>query len=438
MRTDPWASIVAAAEHSLHIPLPNGRAGTLLVLDDDPASCELIEAAAEYAGFMVRTTSDPIAFLRLYDDWHPSHITLDVHLDTLDGVEVIRTLAQRHCLASITIVSGAERRVREAVGRVAAEHGLALNGVLPKPFDYRQLAALLRAPGTPRIARFHADSAPAAASPTADELRAALSHDEFVPYYQPQVDLRSGRVYGFEVLARWRHPTQGILPPSAFLEQIEQERQSCRLTQSLLEQALCWMASADIPADSTLCVNLSPTELDAPDLVEGLVVACRANGIPPGRLMLEITESAALNDTPAILAALTRLRIYGFKLAIDDIGIGFSSLGRLLRQPFNALKLERSFVIAMDGSTEARAVVSSLLELGKSLGLDTIAEGVETDANIEWLQQAGCSIAQGFRIARPMPGDRCLEWLAGWQPATIERFGSGVRSGLASQRESRP
>ena len=150
------------------------------MLDDDPTSCELIAAVAEHDGFSVRTACDVQAFLRLFDNWHPSHITLDVHLDSVDGVQVIRALSQRRCRAAVTIVSAAEQRVLEAVGQVAREHGLRVHGVRTKPYDHAQLGTLLRGRESPMQADVHSTNADAFA-PDARALRDALARGEFVP-----------------------------------------------------------------------------------------------------------------------------------------------------------------------------------------------------------------------------------------------------------------
>jgi EAL domain-containing protein (putative c-di-GMP-specific phosphodiesterase class I) len=171
------------------------------------------------------------------------------------------------------------------------------------------------------------------------------------------------------------------------------------------------LSNSGAPPETTLSVNVSADELHAEGAVDDWRLACSEQDVPTSRVMFEITESSALADTPVNLAALARLRIHGFKLAIDDIGMGFSSLGRLMRQPFSALKLDSSFIRELRGSADARKIVRSLLDLGNSLGLRTIAEGVEEPGDLTWLRDSGCQCAQGFLIARPMPAEACEKWL---------------------------
>lgn len=416
---------------------PRDAAHSLLVLDDDPTSCELIAAAAESAGFQVQMACDVPAFLRLYDDWRPSHVTLDVHLQSMDGIQVIRALAERRCRASVTIVSAAERRIREAVGKVAHQEGLWVNGIFEKPVDYKRLGIFLRArPAASRVpGRIERDEPYRADS---EDLSRALRQHEFLAYYQPQVDLHDGRLTGVEVLARWQHPERGIVLPDAFLHGIESMGVMRQFTKQILDQALAWLSSCRLPRNVVLSVNISPTELADSEFVDDLLARCRAHGVAPQRLMLEITESMALHDHDASLAVLTRLRIHGFSLAIDDIGNAFSSLSRLMQHPLSCVKLDHSLVRAVGDSREAREIVAAMLRLGASLGMETVAEGVESGPIAHWLRDMGCSKAQGNDIAVPMTGDACAKWMDGWAPASLLSPAGGFSLPTIPQVEGAP
>lgn len=408
-----------AAIHDNRLPAsPRHQRNALLVLDDDPTSCELIAAAAESVGFQVQMASDVPAFLQAYDAWQPSHVTLDVHLRSADGIQVIQALVQRQCRAAVTIVSATERRIREAVGKVAHQEGLRVSGVLEKPIDYRRLEAVLR----PKAAASEMPGRPGsddAYTADSEELHSALMHGEFLPYYQPQVSLRDGRLTGVEALARWRHPRRGILLPGAFLHGIEAMGVMRQFTKQILDQALAWLACGGLPAGVVLSVNISPSELSDPEFVDDMLLRCREHGVSPRRLMLEITESMAVQDQAVALATLTRLRIHGFMLAIDDIGNAFSSLSRLLQQPLSCVKLDHSLVSIVGDSREAREVVAAMLRLGASLGMQTVAEGVESSAIARWLRDMGCTKAQGTGIAAPMAGEGCAQWARSWNPAEL-------------------
>ena len=236
------------------------------------------------------------------------------------------------------------------------------------------------------------------------ELRRALARREFVVHYQPVVEVASGRVSGVEALVRWNHPTLGLLPPSEFIELAEQTGLIHDLTTYVLDQAL---TDCRIWADGelwlTTAVNVSTRRLMDTELPVEVAALLARHGVPPQLLDLEITETAAMADPRRSLEVLRRLRDLGVHLSVDDFGTGHASLAYLSRLPVNWLKIDRSFVLAMESDPANMTIVRSTLDLARSLGLGVIAEGVETASAFEVLESFGCARAQGFWLARPAP-----------------------------------
>lgn len=396
--------------------MPNER---ILILDDDPLVGQTIALIAEGAGLEARSTSDPEAFFRELEEWNPTHIALDLVMPELDGVEVMQRLAERGCQANIVITSGVGSRVLDAARRSATEHGLNVLGVVSKPFS----------PATLREALGHPSEGSSSSLPrkspesnlfevTESEIRKALDQKNFYAVYQPKVNCDTGSMSGFEVLARWAHPEVGLIMPDRFIPVLE----SCGLidefTEQMFQQSLHWLAENYLTSDYCLAVNISAQSLVDFHLGDSVSHLCQQLMIDPGRLILELTETRAMEDAAKSLYLLTRLRMRGFQLAIDDFGTGYSSMLQLVRLPFSEIKVDKSFVMAALGSEESRTVVKSIIDLGHSLGLRTVAEGVEDQKTLHFLRSVGCDLAQGYYISRPMNCDSVRGWISEWQART--------------------
>jgi EAL domain-containing protein (putative c-di-GMP-specific phosphodiesterase class I) len=241
------------------------------------------------------------------------------------------------------------------------------------------------------------------------DLNKALERDELLLHYQPVVDLASGVVAGVEALLRWRHPRKGMIPPARFIPLAEESGTIKEIGAWVLRESCRQLADwSKRPALSglTMGVNLSPKQLADPDLVPTVEAALADAGVDPGRLVLELTESALVEQTEAHLARLQSLKRIGVHLAMDDFGTGFSSLGYLRRFPFDALKIDRSFVHDVEADPDAAALARAIMKMGQALGLYCVAEGVETEAQLDWLRGAACPFAQGNFLAPAMPPER--------------------------------
>lgn len=234
-----------------------------------------------------------------------------------------------------------------------------------------------------------------------EQLRQALERDEFEIAYQPQVELITGRITGYEALVRWRHPTHGWIAPGHFIAVAEETGLIIPLGEWVLRQA-CTDAAA-WPNSTMVAVNLSPVQFKQGSVSEMVERVLSETGLPPSRLELEITESTLISETEAALAELGRLRALGVSVAMDDFGTGYSSLNYLARFPFNKIKIDRGFTNGLMRDPTISAIVSTIVALGRALGILVTAEGVENAEQAALLRQLGCPQAQGYLYGRPLP-----------------------------------
>ena len=241
------------------------------------------------------------------------------------------------------------------------------------------------------------------------DLRKAITAQQFEVHYQPIVDIASGKYVGFEALSRWNHPQRGMVPPDSFIPLAEEIglivpfgdwvlRQAC-------EDAIRW------PSDLTVAVNLSAAQFRSPTLVYSIVSALATSGLAPTRLELEITETVLLQQDQAILDTLHQIRDLGVRISMDDFGTGYSSLSYLRSFPFDKIKIDRSFTQELGQKEDCTAIVRAVTRLGSSLGMITIAEGVETREQLDILRAEGCDQVQGFLFSRPVPAENVFELL---------------------------
>ena len=231
------------------------------------------------------------------------------------------------------------------------------------------------------------------------DLRAALRRNEFEAYYQPIIDVAKGRTVAFEALVRWNHPERGQVQPGNFIPLAEETGLIVQLGQWMLRRAC--MDAAGWSEDVGVAVNLSPVQFKNPNLVASVMAALQASGLPARRLELEITESVLLQNSETTLAILHELRAHGVRISLDDFGTGYSSLSYLRSFPFDKIKIDRSFVQELASRDDSMAIVRAVAGLGRSLGIATTAEGVETEAQLDLLRREGCTQAQGYLFGRP-------------------------------------
>jgi EAL domain-containing protein (putative c-di-GMP-specific phosphodiesterase class I) len=385
----------------------------ILILDDDASVGQTIQWIAESLGFEAEFVTHPEEFFLRLEQKSPDIITIDLVMPELDGIEIMRLLEERKTRAKIVISSGMGSRVLEAAQRSALEHGLSILGVISKPISKEALHLLVgdgsECDQLPWVEEQSAYGEVFEVTP--QDLQNALDHHEFILAYQPKIECRSGLTVGFEALVRWIHSDRGIVMPDSFIPVAEKGGLIDALTAQVFEQSLEWFSQCFPQSDPQLSLNISAKSLVDIQMADSLSALCSRYQIAPERVVLELTETSAMADPILSLDLLTRLRMKGFQLSIDDFGTGFSSMVQLVRLPFSEIKVDKSFVMQAQNSSESRTVIKSIVELGHSLGLLVTAEGVEDLNTLDYLNSLGCDLAQGYFIARPMPGEAARNWV---------------------------
>lgn len=343
-------------------------------------------------------------------------VCCDLQMPEMDGVEFVRHLGSLRYGGSLVLISGEDNRTLQTAERLARTHALRILGALHKPVTPEQLRTVVEAAARP--------AAPVTRSLArlpypVDEVREAIARGQLVNHYQPKVEFATGRLVGVETLVRWMHPRDGLVTPDRFVGVAEEHDLVDALTRTVLAgpegaiaQARRWH-DAGLPIQVAVNVSMDNlTDHRFPDFVASEVAAV---GIPPSRLMLEVTESRLMKDPVATLDILARLRLRRIGLAIDDFGTGHSSLAQLRDIPFDELKIDQGFVHGAHARDDLRAIVVPSLDMARQLGMETVAEGVEDLDDWRFMRASGCDVAQGWFVARAMPADRLVEWVATWE-----------------------
>ena len=245
-----------------------------------------------------------------------------------------------------------------------------------------------------------------------DELREAVANREFKAVFQPKVDFKTGKVVGAEALARWRRHNGKIISPAAFIPLAEETGLISQIGEQILEAACqsarVWMKEG---LNVSVAVNVSPRQFERGNLTDTVMDVLKRTGLHPNRLELEITESMAVESPAKVAEVMGPLRMMGMKLAIDDFGTGHSNLSMLTQLPFDVFKIDRQFVSALEGDKQAPAIVEMILAMAETLGLQTVAEGVETERQADFLRRRGCTMGQGFLYSPGLPHGAFLDFL---------------------------
>jgi len=385
----------------------------VMVVDDKPfmrnvagrilqsCGCEQIDYAESGAAALslMRQASPPVDL-----------VFCDLMMPDMDGVEVIRYALDLPRIPAFVFVSGADEALLNGAMATARARGITVLGVVEKPITAETVRYLL-ARFTPPHQRLLQGSK---FVPSPAELEAALEQDQIVLYYQPKFNRRTNSADGVEGLARWRHPDHGLVMPGSFIPVAEEHGLIQALTDRALRQALCQIADWTRAGLKTkISVNISATLLDDLTMPDRMLNDADRFRVAPQQIVLEITESGLCKDTGNALEILSRLHLKGFALSIDDFGTGYSSLEQLRRIPFSELKIDRAFVDGAINNKKTKAILQSSATLGHSLGLTLVAEGAETQEDLELLDEVGIDIVQGHVIARAMPPQQTLHWLTG-------------------------
>lgn len=387
----------------------------ILVLDDEPFMLKLLSHILANLGFsQVTACGSGYTALESFDSPNnpPDLILLDLNMPEMDGIEFVRHLVERRYTGSLILVSGEDERVLQTAEKLVRAHKIPALGHLHKPVKPEDLSALLEKWTPPGLS----GSREAKKTYNADEVRAAIVNGEVVNYYQPIVDVASGKVVGVESLARWRHPQDGIVFPDQFIGVAEEHGLIDDLTQAVVGEAFAQAKTwQDDGLHLRIAVNISMDNLATLEFADYVAAAAAVAGIAPDGIVLEVTESRLMNELSGPLEILTRLRLKRFSLSIDDFGTGHSSLSQLRDIPFDELKVDQGFVHGAAGNDTLRAIYGASLGLAKQLGMTAVAEGVEDRADWDFLRSTDCELAQGYFIAKPMPAGEIPDWITAWE-----------------------
>jgi EAL domain-containing protein (putative c-di-GMP-specific phosphodiesterase class I)/DNA-binding NarL/FixJ family response regulator len=385
----------------------------VLVLEDHSFQRSVAVSMLKQAGCReVFEASDGAQALAILQDVGAVDVALcDLQMEGMDGLEFFRRLGASGQVKSIIISSSLSADLRRAVHQIVSLLGLELLGDVGKPLHPDLLEQLLNK----HLSHSTVEPAPARPLPSAseDEVCAALADGQIQSWYQPKFNLHTGQVCGVEVLGRWLHPVRGVLPPAVFLPVLEGRGLMDSLLFAQLDQALSLQKEA---ASRGFCLNmafnLQAAQLSGSELTASIRRILARHSTQGGGLTFELTESGLLEAPATSLENLVRLRMMGCRLSIDDFGAGFSSLQWLCQLPFNEIKLDAEFVRTLDLEPRCRAVISSTLALGETLGMSVVIEGIETDAQRLQLMALGCTQGQGYWYSKPMSGEALLRWLS--------------------------
>ena len=391
-----------------------GTVGSVLVIDSDPVTQAVVEAYFRASGASeVITANDGRTAMDIVNEKGAEIdvVLCDLNTPDADEFNFLRNLTDSSYKGRIAILNGETTSSVEKRQRPANPPALNLVSTIRKPLDLKDLATLTPVSGS-REARTGTDHRTYIVSP--QDLRLGLNCRHVVPYYHPKVCAVSGRVVGAEALARWNHPGFGVISPAHFIPMAEQNDLYGLLTETMLTAAVYDAAHwREERIDVALSINITSEALQDtafPDVLEKIVEAA---GAKTSDITLEFGESRIQNWPASAADSVGRLHDKGFGVSIDDFGTGYSDIRQLRGYPFTELKIDQSLIRKSADDLFARASVENSVYLGKQLGLDLVAEGVETAEEFDFVRGLGIDMVQGYYIARPMPAAEFESWLRG-------------------------
>jgi EAL domain-containing protein (putative c-di-GMP-specific phosphodiesterase class I)/FixJ family two-component response regulator len=396
----------------------------VLLVDDDDFMLDVVEEMLLQLGIeiVVRARSGTEALTLTATAHLPFQLLIsDLDMPEMDGIQLVRHLADLKFEGALIILSGADTRLLDTVGNLLREHKLNYLGAVQKPIDQADLLAQVM-----KVSEF-SSTVPVAARVqsqllmlSVDELRAGLDGEAIEPFFQPKISASGHSVLGAECLLRWRHPERGLISPLAVIPVAEAHGLIDELTLVLFTKVMAHLGEWTRQGHALkVSVNISMDSLKRLDLPDLLAKIARHAGVEPKQVILEITESRLMNNLASSLEIISRFRLLGFGLSIDDFGTGYSSMEKLKQMPFTELKVDRAFVFGAASDPVARAIFQSSVDLGHALGMQVVAEGAETQEDWDLVMALGCDQLQGYVVAKPMPAKDFIDWKTSWDKSVV-------------------
>jgi len=380
-----------------------GKGARLLIVDDESHIREVLHdfLSQSYDCVALNSGEDALALLSTESSFDV--IISDIKMARMSGLEMVPHILNLAPEAVIIMISG-QRTIEFAIDAMRA----GAFDYITKPFDLSEVdAAVRRALDHGKLFKDKLTKASGSNENSVKQLRRAVDNEEFVVYYQPQVDIESGNIVGAEALVRWKHPELGLLPPADFILLAEETGLIIPLGRWVLHMA-CAQAKkwhqAGFPG-FRVAVNVSPRQLQQGNLCETVVQTLNETELEPDCLELELTETSMMQNAESEIEILASLRKMGLKIAIDDFGTGYSSLGYLKNLPIDSVKLDQSFVKGATTDPDDAALVMAVVTLAHNLRLKVIAEGIETEDQLKFLRLLRCDRGQGYLFGKPAPAD---------------------------------
>ncbi len=397
----------------------------ILMLDDDKFTLEFVTDLLIQLGISeVLVAQDGKAGLSVLaaQTKNVDLLICDIEMPGMDGIAFLRNIANQGYTGKIVLFSGIDEDLMKAAERLAKARGLNVIDTLKKPITVGALAGVLMQLSKPFQKKIGNDRNELIIE--AEDIRQALDSNQIVIFYQPKVSLSDNHVTGVECFARWYHAEYGLVYPGDFISIVEQNDLINDFTLYILRNAVKQLAAWQrLGLDLKIAINISIDNLnrcDLPEIFEEIVL--QESGVSTESIILETTGSKLIKDFALSLDILTRLRLKGFGLSIGNFGTGYASLEKLKDLPFTELKIDKVFTNSAVDEPSARAIVELSTRLGKIFNLNLVAQGIEKEADKDLIAELGCKEAQGYYIAKPMPGEHFVKWMRQYEETSKQNY----------------
>ncbi len=385
----------------------------LVVEDDRFQRLALIQLLKKVGVKAIMSAEDGQQALELIQQHTFDVVICDLSMPKMDGLALIRRMSECQFKGSILLLSAMEESLLRSAAKMVSIFKIRMIGALAKPIDPIALQNNLLKHFEQTSQRVHKEFT---INLTSEDLDNALAQQQLTPYFQAQVSLADGKLHGFESLVRWHHPKFGVITPDSFIELAEQSGHMTELTELMFSKSIEKLNTLPRMYSAVkLAINISPSGLEDNVLQSVLLSLDSKLNDNKQKITIELTEQSAIKNSAMALEVLSRFRMHGFNISIDDFGIGYSTMEQLSEFPYSELKIDRQFVDKMDSDPKALIIVESCIRLAKKLKLKTIAEGVENSKQWRLLKELGCDYCQGYFVSKPIPVEQIAFQMQTWQ-----------------------